>query len=290
MKIKLLIPLIAGCGLWLAQFKASAQNSIDSKTHISRQFTLQKAAASTVVGIYNLFGSVKVEGYNGDKVMIEVDQTISGKTNDDVEQGKKEFKLEFQQNADTIMAYIGYPWNTKPHPRGWHYDSDPVGYRVTLQFVVKVPNNVNLAASTINSGSINVKDVYGKLKVNNVNGAIDIVNAKGVTEARTVNGPVTVNYLSVPPDASSYNTINGKMTITYPASLSADLQFKSMNGQFYTDFPEVQNLPAQISKTEDKRTGGTTYRINKDMQVRIGKGGKLFKFETLNGNIYIKRS
>jgi hypothetical protein len=26
-----------------------------------------------------------------------------------------------------------------------------------------------------------------------------------------------------------------------------------------------------------------------DKQIRIGDGGRLFKFETLNGNIYIKR-
>jgi hypothetical protein len=67
------------------------------------------------------------------------------------------------------------------------------------------------------------------------------------------------------------------------------MQFKSMNGTFYTDFPEVEALPATITKTEDKRNNGTVYKLNKNVQVRVGKGGKLFKFETLNGNIYIKK-
>jgi hypothetical protein len=286
MRTKFLIPLIAGCGLCLIQLTATAQ---EYKTHISKQFTLKKAANATLVGIYNINGSVKVEGYSGDKVTIEVDETIYANSQSDVEQGKKEFKLNLEQTTDTIMAYLDGPWSTKPHPRGWHYDSDHVNYQVKLEFVVKVPYNVNLQTSTINNGSINVKDIYGSLKVNNINGPIDVVNAKGTTNASTINGAVNIVYSAVPPEASSYHTINGKMTITYPASLSADLQFKSMNGGFYTDFPEVENLPATLSKTTDRKSNGTTYKINKDTQVRIGKGGKIFKYETLNGNIYIKK-
>jgi hypothetical protein len=283
---RFLIPLIAGCGLCLAQLSANAQ---EYKTHISKQFNLKKQASATLVGIYNISGSVKVEGYSGDKVIIEVDQTITAHNQADLEQGKKEFKLNIEQTADTIMAYLDGPWSTKPHPRGWHYDSDNVPYKVNLEFVVKVPNNVNLQTSTINNGLIDIKNVYGSLKVNNINGGITIVNARGTTNANTINGPLTINYLSVPPDASSYHTINGKITVTYPASLSADLQFKSMNGGFYTDFPEIENLPTTVSKTTDKKGNGTTFKISKDTQVRIGKGGKIFKYETLNGNIYIKK-
>jgi len=286
MKTKHLIPLIAGCGLCLVQLSATAQ---DFKTHISKEFTLKKAASATVVGIYNISGSVKIEGYSGDKVTIEVDETITGNTQADVEQGKKDFKLNIDQSADTIMAYVAEPWSTKPHPRGWHYDSEDVRYRVNLEFVVKVPNNVNLHVSTVNNGIIDINNVFGKLDVRNVNGAIEISNAKGATTANTVNGLVNISYLTVPTDESSYKTINGKMTISYPASLSADMQFKSLNGGFYTDFEEVSALPPTVTRATDKKSNGTLYRMNKDMQVRVGKGGKLFKFETLNGNIYIKK-
>ena len=63
-----------------------------------------------------------------------------------------------------------------------------------------------------------------------------------------------------------------------------------MNGQFFTDFPETEVLPTEVVKTESKNNTGTMYKLNKNTQIRIGKGGKLFKFETLNGNIYIKKS
>ncbi len=242
------------------------------------------------MAIYNLDGSVKVEGYSGDKVIIEVDEKISADDQQTLEEGKKEFKLEFEQKPDSVIAYIAEPWDTRPHrnDRNWN-NHKRIEYRTNLEFVVKVPFNVDLAVSTVNNGHILIKDVYGSLKVNNVNGPIEIVNAKGTTTAHTVNGGVTVNYLALPPDASSYYTINGELKVTYPASLSADVAFKSMNGQFYTDFDDVQVLPSRVTKSEAKNSGGTLYKLSKNSDIRFGAGGKIFKFETLNGNVYIKK-
>jgi hypothetical protein len=280
---KLLIPVLAGMGLCFAQFSAHGQ---EYKTHISKQFTFSKG----VVAIYNLDGSVKVEGYSGDKVIIEVDEKISADDQQTLEEGKKEFKLEFEQKTDSVIAYIAEPWDTRPHrnDRNWN-NHKRIEYRTNLEFVVKVPFNADLAVSTVNNGHILIKNVYGSLKVNNVNGPIEIVNAKGTTNAHTINGGVTVNYLALPPDASSYYTINGELKVTYPASLSADVAFKSMNGQFYTDFDDVQVLPSRVTKSEAKNSGGTLYKLSKDSDIRFGAGGKIFKFETLNGNVYIKK-
>ena len=280
---RLMIPVLAGLGLCFAQFSASAQ---EYKTHVSKEFSYQKG----MVGIYNLFGSVKVEGYSGNKVVMEIDETISADDQQTLEQGKKEFKLEFEQKPDSIMAFLGEPWNTKPNQRNRHWDDHrKIEYRVKLEFLVKVPYNVNLDASTVNDGDLYVKNVYGTLKINNVNGKIDIVNAKGTTRAHTVNGGVTVNYLAVPPDASSYYTINGELRVTYPSSLAADVSFKSMNGQFYTDFQNVEVMPSKVTKSENKTGSTIIYKLSKNSDIRFGAGGKTFKFETLNGNVYIKK-
>jgi hypothetical protein len=62
-----------------------------------------------------------------------------------------------------------------------------------------------------------------------------------------------------------------------------------MNGEFYTDFPKAELLPASVSKVQDKKGDGIVYKLNSTTSVRFGKGGKTFKFETLNGNVYIKK-
>jgi len=279
---RLIIPVLTGMGLCFAQLAANAQ---EFKQHISKEFTQQKGA----VAICNLNGSVKVEGYSGSKVLIEIDETIRADDQQGLDEAKKEFKLGFDQKQDSVIAYTAEPYDTRPHQRqhdDYHRGRD---YEVKLEYTVKVPFNSDLYASTVNSGNISVKDVYGTLKVHNVNGSIAIVNAKGTTDARTVNGPVTANYLSNPPDASSYASVNGELNVTYPPRLSVDVQFKSMNGQFYTDFQDTEVLPSRVVKSETKNGNGTVYKLSKNSDVRFGSGGKIFKFETLNGNIYIKK-
>jgi hypothetical protein len=282
----ILIPVLAGVGLCLAQFTVKAQSY---KTHVSKAFDMQ----SGVVGIFNLDGSIKVEGYAGTKVLIEIDETITADNNAALEEGKRDFKLGFDQKGDSLAVYTAYPYDTRPHRHYHSYGDDDnnrnIRYNIKLVYTVKVPNGVNLQTSTVNDGDISVKNVYGSLKINNVNGGIEILNAKGTTKAYTINGPLTVTYLRNPPGESSYYTLNGELNATFLPDLSADVEYKSMNGEFFTDFPDVQVLPSRVSKIANRNGNGTTYKLSKNSDIRFGAGGKSFKFETLNGNIYIKK-
>jgi DUF4097 and DUF4098 domain-containing protein YvlB len=283
---KVIISLFMGIGIICTVPRANAQ---DYKEHISKEFTV--AGTATTLFIYNISGSIKVEGYSGNKILLDMDETISGDTKDDVEKGKKEFKLGFDQKSDSIVAYIAEPFDTRPHRhRHYDYDNDEVNYNFNVDFTVKVPSGTNLNISTVNDGLITVNNVNGDLHINNVNEGISVTNAKGTTYAHTVNGNVSVTYLSNPSSESLYYTINGDINVSYKPDLSADLQFKSMNGEFFTDFPDAQVLPASVTKSQEKKGGNLVYKLNSSMAVRFGKGGKIFKFETLNGNVYIKKS
>ena len=280
------IPLFVGLGiLCAARPGASAQ---EFKEHIKKEFPVQKAAG-TVLAIYNLEGSINVEGYAGDKVVLEIDKVISAKTDEQLETGKKEFKLEFEQKSDSIIVYIAEPYDTRPHSERQHYNDRHIEYRCQLQFTVKVPFDMSLDIRTVNKGSLTIQNVNGSLKAHNVNGGIAIKNAKGATEARTINGGVTVNYLTVPTDSSSYYTLNGTLEVIYPAALSANIQFKSMNGGFYTDFENTEPLPLFVVKNVENAGKGTLYRLDVARRIKFGNGGTVLKFETMNGNIYVKK-
>lgn len=283
----LVILLLAG--VVLACAPATAQKP-EFKEHLSKQFDLKKPAAQTVLGIYNIDGFIKVESYSGNKVLIEIDKTISAKTQEIVDAGKAEFKLEFAETGDSILVYISEPWDTRPNTekrnRNWNRR---IEYRSTLNYTIKVPADINLHVSTVNNGSIEVKNVTGSIKANNINGGIALENAKGATDVHTINGDVTINYLVSPPEKSSYYTLNGNIRVTYPASFSGDLQFKSFNGEFFTDFPDTQILAPEVTKNIEHKGDGTVYKLDKKTSIRIGSGGRKFKFETFNGNIYIKK-
>jgi len=284
---KVIVILLTGIGIICSIPNASGR---EHKEHLSREFTLTGEASNATLYIYNISGFIKVEGYSGNKVILEMDKTITADDEKSLEEGKKEFTLAFGQQSDSIIAYISSPFDSRPR-RKWNHnnDRDDIDYEFNVEFTVKVPLNMNLHIATVNEGAIVVSNVGGVLHINNVNDEIKISNAKGTTRAHTVNGDVTVSYVKNPPEESSYYTINGDITVNYQPDLSADLQFKSMNGEFFTDFPSAQILPATVKKVQEKKGDGIVYKLNSSTAVRFGKGGRTFKFETLNGNVYIKK-
>src|SRR5579863_1796409 len=168
---KLFILLVTGVMVTSAHFDATAQ---EFKEHLSKEFTPTAGAAATTLSIYNIEGSIKVEGYAGDKVILEIDKVIAADDNQTLEVGKKEFRLAFDQTRDTIMAYIAEPYDSRPHRhyQNWDGDRKEIEYRYSLEFTVKVPFAMNLDIATVNEGRINVQDVSGTLHVNNVNDGI----------------------------------------------------------------------------------------------------------------------
>jgi len=284
---QLIVTLLMGIGILCVISKANAN---EFKEHVSREFSVSANTSGTMLFIYNISGFIKVEGYAGNKVLLEMDKTISANDDKTIETGKKEFRLSFDQKSDTVMAYIASPYDSRPG-RTWQHGENQrdIEYSYKVNFTVKVPFGSSIHISTVNDGVITVENVYGSLHISNVNEGIQVKNAKGTTYAHTVNGDVSVNYFSNPVEASSYNTINGDIRVSYHPDFSADLTFKSMHGDFFTDFSDVKLLPALASKVQDKKGGETVYKLSTITTLRFGKGGKTFKFETLNGNVYIKK-
>lgn len=280
--------LIAGTLSLCASTDLTAQ---EFKEHVSKQFTVNAKNSEAVLAVYNVFGSIKVEGYDGDKVILEIDKKVTAKSQDELEKGKEEFKFQMEQMQDSILVYISAPYDSRPR-QNWNRSEDrrSVRYKYYLDLVVKVPHNMRLRVSTVNDGDINVDYVHGNLFVSNVNGSIDIGNAKGITKATTVNGKLNVKYSANPPAASTYHTINGDITVYYKTNLDAELYFKSMNGNYYTDFDNAEPISNAVIKMSEPKENGTVYKIVKNAGVKIGTGGKQFHFETLNGNVYIKKS
>ncbi|MBC8112073.1 MAG: hypothetical protein H7Y04_13525 [Verrucomicrobia bacterium] len=276
----LIIPILAVVLLSCAN--STAQDTKFSEK-IHKEFTVPP---NSFLAVYNLEGSVKIEGYAGDKVIIDIDKTIRADNNQDLEEGKRDFKFGFDQKGDSLIIYTAEPYDTRPKIRNQHVNID---YQTHLNYVIKVPNSLNMRLSTINDGDILVENVNGLMKVDNINGAITLKNVKGANDVHTINGDVNVIYTALPPDNAKYYTLNGDLNITYPANFSADCEFKSFQGEFFTDFEEIEKLPAQISKITKENNGSTTHKLSKTDVIRIGKGGKKLHFETFNGNIYIKK-
>ncbi|HLI92658.1 MAG TPA: hypothetical protein VKU83_03585, partial [Puia sp.] len=101
---KLFFPLMAGLGLICCFRTVALAQQQEYKEHISKAFTVQKTSGG-VLALYNLNGSLNVEGYAGDKVLIEVDERLTADNSEALEAGKKEFRLGLEQSGDSIIVY-----------------------------------------------------------------------------------------------------------------------------------------------------------------------------------------
>jgi len=270
---------------------------------ITKEFTFEKPSADNALIIANINGDVKVVGYEGSKIMVEVTRSIFAKTDARLEKGKQELNLGVIDRADTIILYtqegcnnFGYRLNGRNkgwNNNGWGYDWNcrdrdcRPQYDYKLDFTVKVPYALHLMVSTVNDGDVVIENVKGVVEANNVNGSIRLTNLVREAEASTINGDVDVTYSANPSKDCRFYSLNGDINALFPKGLGANVSFESFNGSFYTNIDQVEALPVKVVKL-DKEGDGIKYKVNGN-RYQVGKGGSAFlDFETFNGNVYLK--
>lgn len=262
------------------------------KDHIHQQVDLEANRQVKTIVLANINGAMKVEGFSGNQVIIDVDRSITGKTTERLEQGKKEVQVRQINRVDTLIVYgaDGCTRFTKGK-RKWSYngrcedDDCKTEYDYTLNFTVKVPYGMNVEVSTINHGNITVSNIQGIVVANNINGAIELSSIQGAASASTINGDVNIEYVRNPDRDCRYYTLNGDINATFIKGLAATVGFKSFNGSFFTNLPKLESLPTLIEQEPDKE--GVKLKISSN-RYKVGAGGVLQDFETFNGDVVLK--
>lgn len=270
---------------------------------INKEYTFEKKSADNAIIVANINGDVKVSGYDGDKVIVEVNRQIFGKTEARLEKGKQELQLGVLDRADTLIFYVmqgcnQFGQNLNGNKRngwynnGWGYNWDCKGrdcqpqYDYKLDFTIKVPAGIHVAVSTVNDGDILVENVKGSVDADNINGSIKLTNLVREAAASTINGDVDIEYTANPSKDCRFYTLNGDINATFQRGLAASLSFESFNGSFYTNIDNMTKLPAQVVKST--KGEGIKYKVTGN-RYQIGKGGAAYlDFETFNGDVYLK--
>lgn len=262
----------------------------EKKETIAKEFPVSPDRSATL-WIDNINGSVSVEGYNGSAVMIKAVKWVKSSSGEELEKSWQRLQLKFEQYNDTIAAYPDgiCDCNCDSHHRRRSWNNCDFQDDFSIDFTIKVPDRVNLYLSTVNKGDITVDNTDASLKIRNVNGGITLDGVSGASDVSTVNGDVLITYSKNPGANSRYYTLNGKLTVYFRPDLSADMSFKSFNGNFYTDF-NIDMLPATILVSSGQEKQGMTYKIERKTMARVGRGGINLRFETFNGNIYIRKN
>ncbi|CAN5457731.1 hypothetical protein BH09BAC3_BH09BAC3_15360 [soil metagenome] len=284
---------------------ASAQTFTEK---ITKEMSFERKGSQNALMVFNINGDVKVEGYTGDKILIEVEKTIIAKTEARLARGKEELQLGIMDRADTIILYVlggcnefgrkvnsdksskwhkgewnGWGYNWSSHGRD-HCDRD-VSYDYKLNFTIKVPSGVNIVISTVNQGDLEVIGTGASVVAENVNGDIRLKNISGITRATTINGSVDINYSGNPSGDSKYYSLNGDINAYFKKGLAAQLTFRSFNGNFYSSVDEIRPMALTVEKSN--KGDGIKYRVNGN-RYKVREGGPLLDFETFNGDVFLR--
>ncbi|WP_421763685.1 DUF4097 family beta strand repeat-containing protein [Ekhidna sp.] len=243
----------------------------EGKVEINKEYTIENPSQMAVI-VNNINGDVEIEASGDNKVYLSLVIEMSAGTDELLAEAKSELELGELFAHDSLVFYTKAPF-IKKYRWGNHtgYDMhDYPKYAFKYQYKLKVPKAVSLEAKTINNGDVFVKDIDGPVKTCNVNGEVEIKNARQVLQASTVNGDVTINFLESPKNPVDFHTVNGDFNFELPENFSAKVYFNSMHGDLYTSF-DYQRMSPKVEKSESNGK----FKIGTKTGVEIGSGASM---------------
>ncbi|MEQ9402442.1 MAG: hypothetical protein RIM99_02550 [Cyclobacteriaceae bacterium] len=257
----------------------------EDKIRIEKSYDINSPKDFTVL-VDNIYGFIEVEPSTDDKVHLVLEIEISGRTDELVARAKRELELGEESEGDTLLLFTKAPFIKRcnwGNFSGFDMKKKP-DYSFRYQYKLKVPKEVGIYAKTVEKGHVLIKDMQGIVRACNVNGPVDIENARDVREASTVNGDVNISLTENLKESVAFNTVNGDFTFRLPENFNAKIFFDSMNGELYTAFDYKKMIP----KVEKSDKNGR-FKIGTKTGVEIGSGGQELSFRSINGNVYLKK-
>jgi hypothetical protein len=243
------------------------------------------------IDVDNVNGAIQVIGDGGKTIRVEGERIVRADDQDAVNRAKNEVKLDVNEKDGVAQFYVNGPFrannNHASDDHGFHFHYDDHRYEVTYNFTIHVPHETALELRTVN-GEIKTADTRGKFDIHGVNGSVNMTGVAGSGTLHTVNGRTSVAFSEPPKAPSSFQTVNGAIDAAFPPNLAADIHLKTLNGAAYTDFESTAALPA-TAEAGERKNGRFVFRSNHTSNLRIGAGGPELSFETVNGNISIKK-
>ncbi len=95
-------------------------------------------------------------------------------------------------------------------------------------------------------------------------------------KANTINGNYLITYAGSP---MTLKSISGEIDMTVPAQAGLDFQAKTISGEVFTD------ITIEFPYGKD----GLRQVVGQNVKGRISGGGKESSFETISGNIYLRK-
>ncbi len=243
---------------------------------------LSKPGEEYSLKIKNFSGMIKITGYDGKDIIVNV---TAGKDEEDDDDGDTKTTVKGMKK---ISGNHGFEVTAKEADNNVTLNSNNIEKVIDLE--LRIPQNVKLEAGTVTEGEVIIENVTGEFEVNNVNDNIRLTGISGSVVASSIAGDVFVSFKNVKPETPmAFSSLSGDVNVELPAETKARVKMKTDQGDVYSDFDiEIDKTPA---KTEKVSQPGM-YQIKKDDWIygKINGGGPEMMFKNMSGDIYLKKS
>lgn len=285
---KSLIPLLSM--LLLFQLAFPSGYDYEKSEIISKVLVLKQKPEQSVLYIEILGGSITAEGYRGSEIKIEATKTVYSKKQSDLDEAFEAIAFEIVELEHGYFIYLKTP-NTIFEREELNIRYEDCNrydhYRYVCDFIIKVPEELELHLTTVLDGEVYANNIKGLLSAKNVNGSVKLDHIGNLLEASTVNGDVDILFSKNPENDMKISTINGDITLNFLRGLSADFEVETMNGDVYTDFEDISFVPSIPVKKEGKDGMKKIYKISSTPVIRIGNGGSYVNLSNINGDFIL---
>jgi hypothetical protein len=263
---------------WLGSHSTVAQENSERA-----EISLTNPSKIALVKVNVMMGTITVTGHSGKNVIVEAKK---------LQKSKKDF--EFAEKKD------------KEKTRGMHVikntsigltieeEENIVNIKTTrfmerIAVTVKVPFKSNLKIRNMNGRFIKVNNVEGELEIKHSNGRIELDKISGTVVANTVNGDIKIAFDKVNLDKPmSFTTMNGDIDLTFPQNAKFNLNMNAGVGEVYSDF-KLTMKPNPKPMVQKKKEGKTLYNFSKGMYGQLNGGGEEILLKTFHGDIYLRK-
>jgi hypothetical protein len=253
-------------------------------------------------------GEITVTGYNGKTIMVEA------KVDTDHQKSKylervKEVEADYQKSKylEKVKEKLKEIKKGKSKiTEGMHViknnstglsieeENNVVDIRVSsfskkVDVNIKVPYKSSLKLKGYTAGNIKVDNVDGELEVAHYNGPITLKNVSGTVVANTYSGDLTISFNRVNLNKPmSFTTYHGDIDVTFPKNAKFNLKMKSNQGQIYSDFKLEMRSISSPEKKPGRKDGKYVIKFDKSIYGLLNGGGEEIQFKTYHGDIFIR--
>ena len=212
--------------------------------------------AGDLLDLRNVNGRVSVTAW--DREAVEVVARKTGPS----DSALRDIAVEVRRTSDGLRVRTRYPkrgsmWGRKHG--SVHYD-------------VRLPEQADLRIETVN-GPVEVSGISGEVEAQTVNGSLRLTGQRGSVNAKTVNGRIECELDRFGEgEEHSFRTVNGRVELTLGPEANGQVDARAVNGRVVMELADSENLDTPTRRRK---------------KVQVGEGGGECRVRTVNGAIHV---